>query len=116
MEDEYVDERQAQRIIDIFKQGKAYIEVSPEDNHDVHYRVFNNFRKTEEFDTLSEKIKQMILKRIEKHKFYMAQAKAAAAPQPQVGPQGPAVGTEQKIPDAVLEEAIRQELGAGAMA
>jgi hypothetical protein len=114
MEDEYIDERQAQRIIDLFKQGKAYIAVSKDDNHDIHFKVFNNFRKTEEFDILPEKIQGMILKRIEEHKSYMAQATAAAAPQPQVGV--PGVGTEQKLPDDVLNEAIRQELQAGGMA
>lgn len=118
MEDEYIDERQAQRIIDFFKQGKAYITANKDDNHDVHFKVFNNFRKTEEFDTLPEKIQGMILKRMEEHKSYLAQA------QPQVAPtQGPAqagapgAGTEQKLPDDVLNEAIRQELEqAGGMA
>ena len=108
MEDEYIDERQAYRIIDLFKQGKAYIAVNPDDNHEVGKRIFNNFRKTEEFDTLPKKIQQMILKRIEEHKFYISQAQAetstAQAP-------APAVRTEQKLPDEVLEQAIRQELG-----
>jgi hypothetical protein len=108
MEDEYIDERQAQRAIDLFKQGKAYIAANPDDNHEVHFKVFNNFRKTEEFDTLEEKIQGMILRRIEEHKFYMSQAKASA---PQTAAQTPVAQTEQKLPDNVLEEAIRQELG-----
>lgn len=107
MEDEYIDERQAQRIIDFFKQGKAYITANKDDNHDVHFKVFNNFRKTEEFDTLPEKIQEMILRRIEEHKSYLAQAQPQAA---QTQPGVPGVATEQKLPDDVLNEAIRQEL------
>ena len=107
MEDEYIDERQAQRTIDLFKQGKAYIAASPDDNHDVHFTVFNNFRKTEEFDTLSEEIQKKILKRIKEHKSYLSKA------QPEMPPTEPAPAgaeTEQKLPDDVLNEAIRQEL------
>src|SRR4030043_1354777 len=52
MEDEYIDERQAYRILDLFKNGKAYIVPSPDDNHDVHFKIFNNFGKTGEYATL----------------------------------------------------------------
>jgi len=113
MEDEYIDERQAQRIIELFKKGKAYIVASKDDNHDIHFKVFNNFRKTEEFDTLPEKIKGMILKRIEEHKSYLSQTQSQTA---QTQPGVPGVTTEQKLPDDILNEAIRQELQAGGMA
>jgi len=112
MEDEYIDERQAWRIIELFKQGKPYIAVDPNDNHDVHYKVFNNFRKTEEYDTLDGKIQKLILRRIEEHKAYVekkeieAGAEAAAeAPAAEVPP------TEEKMPDELLMQAIAQEIG-----
>ena len=106
MEDEYIDERQAYRILDLFKNGKAYIVPSPDDNHDVHLKIFNNFRKTEEFDTLSKKIQDLILKRIEDHKKYL---------QPKTQPAAPVAGeetatpvTETAMPDQVLEQAITE--------
>src|SRR4030043_1643370 len=71
MEDEYIDERQAYRILDLFKNGKAYIVPSPDDNHEVHFKIFNNFRKTEEYDMLKDNIQKLILRRIEDHKKYL---------------------------------------------
>lgn len=87
MEDEFIDERQAERQIEIMKEGKVYIAATPDDNHEVLYRVFNNFRKTEEFETLSDKAKGFILRAIKEHKDYMvtkeqASANAQAATQP----------------------------------
>lgn len=113
MEDEYVDERQAQRIIDLFKQQKVYIVPSPDDNHDVHFKIFNNFRKTEEFDTLDKKVQGLILKRIEDHKAYIEQktqppAEMAGAGAGTPGVPGGAPGVPTAMPEGALDEAIRQ--------
>lgn len=120
MEDRFIDERQAYRIIDLFKQGKSYIVPSPDDNHDVHFKIFNNFRKTEEYDTLPEKIQGLILKRIEEHKGYLEQKV-----QPAAGPAGaektapaapgaaPAVGAPTAMPDEVLDQAIAEIVAQG---
>lgn len=107
MEDEFIDERQAYRIIDLFKSGKPYIVPDPHDNHEVHYRVFNNFRKTEEFDTLEGSIKEKILRRIEAHDVYIKQAASREAAVQAVGPQA-LPETQTKMPDDVLDAAIQQ--------
>jgi len=139
MEDEYVDERQGQRIIELFKQGKAYIEVQPDDNHAVLYTVFNNFRKTEEFDTLPKDAQDKIQKRIDGHKAYLPEIQKATQLQPAVttpaeaevpaetggaglgAGAGAAGALEQlrKLPPEVVQEAMRQvaaeSQGQGAM-
>ena len=108
MEDEYIDERQAHRIIDLFKKGRPYIVADPNDNHEVHYKVFNNFRKTEEFDTLQDEVKSKILRRIEEHNSYLQReitpAKTVAKPT------ATAPETETKVPDEVLDKAVEQVL------
>jgi hypothetical protein len=110
MEDEYIDERQAYRILDFFKQGKPYIVPSLDDNHDVHFKIFNNFRKTEEFDTLDKKIQDLILKRIEDHKGYLEQKAQASAEmaRPETAPGPAAPGAPTAMPEGALDEAIRQ--------
>lgn len=75
MEEEFIDERQAHRHIDFFRNGKPYIAANPEDNHEVHYKVFNNFRKTDDFTHLSKEIQGMIKKRIKKHREYIEAGK-----------------------------------------
>lgn len=103
MEDEFIDERQAWRHIEIMKQGKTYIAANPEDNHEVHYRVFNNFRKSEEFDTLPDKAKRFISQRIQEHKDYMnaeAQQEQANAEAQQAGRQ-----QEEQTPEQPPEQA-----------
>lgn len=78
MEDEFVDERQAHRHLELMKNKDDYIEASDDDNHDVHFRVFNNFRKSEEFDSLSKERQANIRKRIDKHKEFLGTEEAAA--------------------------------------
>ena len=68
MEDQYIDERQAYRYLEIMKEKVGMIAVEEEDNHDVHYRIFNNFRKTEEFESIPEKNQENILERIKELK------------------------------------------------
>lgn len=71
MEDEFIDERQAWRHLEIMKKGATYIEPDQRDAHDIHIKIFNNFRKSEEFETLGKKAKENIIKRIEKHEELM---------------------------------------------
>ena len=64
MEDQFIDERQAHRYLEIMKEQETKIAVEEEDNPDVHYRIFNNFRKTEEFESLPEPNQKNIEARI----------------------------------------------------
>jgi len=68
MEDQFIDERQAYRYLEIMKEKDTPIAVEEEDNHDVHYRIFNNFRKTEEFESIPTKNQESILARIKELK------------------------------------------------
>jgi hypothetical protein len=68
MEDQYIDERQAYRYLEIMKEKDTPIAVEEEDNHDVHYRIFNNFRKTEEFESIPTENQKNILARIKELK------------------------------------------------
>jgi len=92
-EDEFVDEKQAERHLEIMKEKDIYIKPNEEDNHKVHFRVFNNFRKTEGFDVLDKKRRENILKRIEEHKkLIMAEQQQMAAMQQQASAGGQAQG------------------------
>jgi hypothetical protein len=94
MAEEFVDERQANRYVDIMKRKDIYIAVNPEDNHDIHYRIFNNFRKSEEFETLPKKRKENFERRIAEIKSFQAGKPgpgeaAKASPEATVGAPGP---------------------------
>jgi hypothetical protein len=98
MEEEHIDERQAERHIALMRANPAkYIPENPDDNHEVSYRVFNNFRKTEEFETLDEKTKEDIIKRIAEAKQFMGGSEEKSENPPtekQVTP----VGGEPAVP------------------
>jgi len=81
MEDEFIDERQAHRQLEIMKSKDIYIEVHDDDAHEVHFKIFNNARKAEDFDTLSDKIKENIEKRIARHKELMQQPITGKTPE-----------------------------------
>ena len=67
-EDEFVDERQAARQLEIMKTKDVYIEPQEDDNHEVMFKTFNNSRKSEEFESFSKKIQENLLQRIEAEK------------------------------------------------
>ncbi len=71
MEDEFIDEQQAHYALEIMKAGKTYIAADKDDNHDTNFKVFNNFRKTQEFNTISKKAQENIRKRMQEHKNFM---------------------------------------------
>lgn len=83
-EDEYTDERQAYRQLEIMKDGDTYIAPHEHDNHETMYLVFNNARKAEDFDTLPEKVRKNIERRVtEESTFIVARPEttpAAGAP------------------------------------
>lgn len=68
MEDEYVDERKAERENYQMKEGKTP-KVHPDDNHNVEYVIHNNQRKREEFLLWPEKKQDVLLKHIDAHKI-----------------------------------------------
>lgn len=76
MEEEFVDERQAHRIVDLIREGKEPPETSPDDNHEVVYRILNTARKKEDFETWSKENQKKLLTRIDDHKNYLGMAQA----------------------------------------
>ena len=122
MEDEFVDERQARRHIEQIRKTEKTIAASPNDNHEVCYTVFNNFRKTEEFEGLDKKIQKLILDRIEQHKTFLQPA-SKTPPSPEAGAETPALGPGLVSPPEtpppagglgpIEAEALMAQLGAG---
>jgi hypothetical protein len=83
LEDEFIDDRQAFRQLELLKERETDFEESPDDNHEAKYLVFNNFRKSEEFATLDVKAQDRILAAIDKIKAAIAPPEAPA-PEPTV--------------------------------
>jgi hypothetical protein len=92
MEDEFVDEQQATRYLEVMKNTDQYIEVDPDDANEVHFTVFNNFRKTEEFETLSDIRQDNIKQRIMRLKEITA---SEAAPTPTSAEKTTSMPTEE---------------------
>lgn len=67
-EEELIDERQATRQLEIMKYKDIYIESNPDDNHEVMFKTFNNARKAEDFESLKDKNRTNIERRIEEEK------------------------------------------------
>jgi len=101
MEDEFIDQRQAERHLEIMKKGSTYIAPDPRDAHDIHHTVFNNFRKTEEFETLSEKAQKNIIKRIDEHEMLMQQGAAEEGVEGE-GVAHPGEATPEAAPEAPI--------------
>ena len=95
MEEEFIDERQAYRIVEQIKEGKITIKIHPDDNHEVHYTILNNERKKEDFETWPDKAKEELERLLAEHKAYIAIE------------QKPAAGGEGGVPTA--EEAYPEE-------
>lgn len=108
MEDEFIDERQARRQLDIMKTKDTYIEPYENDNHELMFKIFNNFRKTEEFSTISEKCQKNILKRIEEEKAFTA----PEAKPTETGPT-PAAATTKTPEEQAAEDAMKEAAEAG---
>jgi len=92
LEDEFIDQRQAFRELELLKEKdlKQYDE-SPDDNHEAKYLVFNNFRKSEEFATLDVKAQERILKKIQKIKDAIAPPAQPAAAAETIPPAAPSM-------------------------
>lgn len=96
-EDEFVDEKQAERHLEIMKEKSIYISPDPEDNHKIHFKIFNNFRKTEGFEVLDEERKKNILKRIEEHKKFLIAEQQQMASMQQATSRGQAQGQAETM-------------------
>jgi len=70
-EEKFIDRRYAYRIIDLIREGKPAPEVSEDDNHQVHYDIYNTERKKEEFELWGEDAKAKLMTRIAEHKKYI---------------------------------------------
>lgn len=133
-EDEFTDERQAYRQLAIMKEGDSYITPHEHDNHEVHYLIFNNARKAEDFETLPKKVKKNIERRVEEESSFVvtapeegaaaaapvapeaAAAGAAAAPPVTAAPGPAAVSPTSPNPPATMEEiymALLAQMGQG---
>lgn len=106
MEDEFIDERQAQRENEMLKAGKITPVASEDDNHQVHYQVHNNERKTEGFALWKDEAKENHHVHKKQHKVFMAASlqKVQAINQPQ-GEEGAPPEAEQG-PDAAIAAAL----------
>lgn len=96
-EEEFIDERQAYREIELLHEGKITPKVSADDNHEVHYRIHNNERKKEEFNTWDDDAKKRLLDHIEEHKPYLGMEEGEGKPMPEgeevaMGAEAPAEG------------------------
>ena len=89
-EDEFIDERQAQRQLEEMKTKDEYIKPNEDDNHDVMFKTFNNARKSAEFESLPKKRQDNILKRIEEEKLMLNT--------PAQAPEGAEVVGEEEVP------------------
>ncbi len=101
-----VDEYQCARHLEQMVATEKYIPADPSDNHEFAYKFFNDYRKSEEFESLDKKVQGYIIDRLNEHKDFLAQMalKPAPAPAPIAGA-GPLAAEE---PAAALP-------GAGAM-
>jgi len=79
MEEEFIDERQAERENMMMREGKAYPEVDEDDNHEVHFPKHNNCRKSADYESWPDESKEQHKKHMDKHKEFMGMAEAATA-------------------------------------
>lgn len=118
MEEEFVDERQADRENRAFEEGKEVDESRIEDdNHEVHHKIHNDERKKEGFASWSKKSQELLLAHDDKHKNCMQVAAAAEAPPPgpKEGEAPPVEGEAPTAPVASPEEIIESRLKEGGM-
>ena len=90
-EDEFIDERQAQRQLETMKAKDVYIEPNVDDNHEVMFKTFNNARKAEDFESLSKKIQENIERRLQAEKDMLntpAEVPPGAEVEGEVAPEG----------------------------
>ena len=72
LEDQFIDRKQASRHLEIMKtKPKPYIAAMPDDNHEVGFEVFNNFRKTAEYEQMDEEKREFVEKRMKEHQDFM---------------------------------------------
>ncbi len=101
VEDEFMDERQARRQLEIMKEGKVVIHPNRDDNHQVMYDTFNNSRKSEEWDSLPEKAQKNIEARIQEERAWIPELENQPVP-----------GEEPPEPETRPGETIPGEQGA----
>ena len=78
LEDQFIDRKQHSRHLEIMKTKGIYIAAQPDDNHEVGFEVFNNFRKTSEYEEMDEKKQKLITKRMAEHKMFKEPEEEAA--------------------------------------
>jgi len=77
-EDQFIDQLQAKRHLEIMKEKDLTIKVNPDDNLEAHFQEFNNFRKTPEFEALDKSAQDRILGRLEEIRVFRDQAQAGS--------------------------------------
>jgi len=107
MEDEYVDERKAERENFQMEEGKTP-KVHPDDNHNVEYKIHNNQRKREEFSLWPEKRQGVLIKHIEGHKIEIQKSIEKIQGAAQGGPAGetPPEGGREGMLEDILKQAV----------
>jgi hypothetical protein len=115
MEEEFIDERHAERENEMMRRGKVYPAVDENDNHAVHYERHNNERKKEEFRTWDKKSQEWLMTHMDRHKelLNMEKGEAESAPQEDQA-QAPATPPAVEMrPEDLLAELIAQQQSQG---
>ncbi len=136
VEDEFMDERQARRQLEIMKEGKIVIHPNRDDNHQVMYDMFNNSRKSEEWESLPEKAQKNIETRIQEERAWIPELEnqpvpGEEPPEPETQPGEAIPGEREAIqlpemagrggaggspnPPATVEEIMAQLMPTGGM-
>jgi len=83
LEEEFIDQRQAQRENDMIREGRVKPVAHQDDNHQVHFKIHDEPRKSEEYASWPDESKRWLEQMKAAHKGYMAKAEQK--------PKGPAV-------------------------
>jgi len=115
MEEEFIDERHAERENEMIRRGKVYPAVDENDNHAVHYERHNNERKKEEFRTWDKKSQDWLMTHMDRHKELLNMEKGEAESAPQEDQtQAPATPPAVEMrPEDLLAELIAQQQSQG---
>ncbi len=108
MEDEYVDERKAERENWQMEEGKTP-KVHPDDNHNVEYNIHNNQRKREEYSLWSKKAQDTLEEHIDGHRIEIQKSIEKIQGAAQGGPaaEGP---PQEGGREGMLEDILNQAL------
>jgi hypothetical protein len=104
IEEQFIDQRQAQRENDMIREGRVKPAVHKDDNHTLHFKIHDDDRKKEEYRSWSKKSQEWLEEHKAGHKALQAQAEKAAAPSIEKVAGAPAPGGLEGGPATMPEE------------